>query len=118
MHELAITKSLIESIRQESQKHGIKNPKKVFLELGKLSGFVKEPILMYFEHLKKDIPMLKKTELVVKELDGKIECNECHKECPVNESCLILCPVCDSKNVEIIQGRDIIIKNIEHSSRD
>lgn len=113
MHELAITKSLIESIRQESRKHGISSPKKVFLELGKLSGYVKEPIQMYFEHLKKDVPMLQDTELVVKELDGKIECQECHRECPVKESCLILCPVCDSTNVEIIQGKDIVIKNIE-----
>jgi hydrogenase nickel incorporation protein HypA/HybF len=112
MHELAVTKSLIESIKQEIKKHGIKKPKQIVLELGSLTGYMSDSISFYFDNLKHEVPELKDAELKIHNVDAKVECKDCRKEGKVEDCCLIMCPVCDSTNVEVVEGKDFILRKV------
>ena len=112
MHELQITKEIIEQVISECRKRDLKYPKKVFVDVGSLSTFKKEPILYYYKILKKDYPYIAKTELLVTETDGKIRCNKCKKESRITDIYEITCPFCHANDIEITLGREVIIKEI------
>jgi hydrogenase nickel incorporation protein HypA/HybF len=113
MHELSATNHLIELISNECQINKIKSPKKIIVELGMLTTYKKDPILFYFDLIKKDIKLLKNSKLVIKEVKGKILCNKCKKESVINEAIMIFCQKCNSGDVEIINGKDLILKEID-----
>jgi len=112
MHELAITKSLIDMINCECRKNNIKKPKKVFCELGILTSFRSDPILFYFDELKKGKDILQDIELEIDEIFGRIKCNSCNQISTIKEEFILLCPNCDSSDVDIIEGQDFRIKEI------
>ncbi len=112
MHELAITQNLIAMIEIECKKHQIQNPTKIIVDLGLFTTYSKDSILFYFNILRKELPFLQKTKLQIKVLQGKIQCADCHSESIVKDPHIILCQKCHSFNVQILQGREIILKEI------
>lgn len=113
MHELTITKNLIDIATSECKKEDISSPKKIVAELGSLTGYSKDSILFYYDLLKKDSNLLFSTELEIKEIDARILCRHCMKESGIKEPYMIFCQVCGSRDVEIISGKDLRIKEIK-----
>ena len=113
MHELSATKQIIGLINDECKKAGIKKPSIVKVEIGLLTTYRKDAMLFYFNILKEKETFLLNTKLDINELAGKIKCNKCNKESVVEESYLMVCPICGSTDVKIIEGNDIIVKEIE-----
>ena len=113
MHEHGITNEVIHQILHYCEDNDIRNPKRINVELGMLTTYKKDPVLFYFEGAKEKYPILKNAVLNIKEIKGKICCNNCKKENYVESSPLILCPICDSADIKIIQGKDIIIISIK-----
>ena len=113
MHELGVTQSLIDVVKYECEKNNIVNPKRVVVELGSLTSFKKDPILFYFDILKEENPLICDTELVINEIEGVVKCFDCEKESVIEDPCLIFCMNCDSTNVEVVKGKEFIIKEIE-----
>ncbi|MBN2422589.1 hydrogenase maturation nickel metallochaperone HypA [Candidatus Woesearchaeota archaeon] len=113
MHELSITKDLIELIKSECNKNKITNPKNIVLELGSLTTYKKEPILYYYNILKKEQPLLHNSALIINEIQAEMQCNGCNKKSKIKTIYDIFCPCCDSTNIEIIQGRDIRLLEIQ-----
>jgi hydrogenase nickel incorporation protein HypA/HybF len=115
MHELAITTTLVRMIQEECKKKKVVNPKKIELELGRFTNYKKEPIEFYYDLLKKEIPLLEKSELIIREIKGKVRCNECKKESTIDDPLFTFCIHCNSGNVDIIYGKDILLKEIIRS---
>ena len=112
MHEHGITNEVVHQIVHACEDKGITCPKKIIVELGLLTTYKKDPVLFYFEAHKKNISLLKDATLEIIEVQGKIKCKDCGEINIVDPSPLLLCPICDSANVEIIDGDKIIIKKI------
>ncbi len=70
MHELSITRQLIEMITKECESK-IKKVKAITAELGQLTSYKKEPVLFYFDALKKDSPLVRNAKLLINETEGK-----------------------------------------------
>ena len=100
-------------IVKECEKNNIKKLKKVVLELGKLTTYKKESILQYFDVLKNDFPVLEDTNLEINVVPGKIKCNKCKKESIVKDIYLICCGYCNDHDVKIIEGKEVIVKEIQ-----
>jgi len=113
MHELAITREIIALVKQECKERDISKPRKVSIHLGKLTNFSKEPIRLYFDLLKRENPIIVDTLLEVEEIPGKLFCRSCQKKSDIEEPFMIFCPLCDSHEVDIIQGKEAAIKSIE-----
>ena len=111
MHELSVTKSLIDIIDSECRENRI-TPKKIIAELGTLTSFKPDPIIFYYDILKKENSLLRDSILVIESVQGKIKCNECKKESMLEDNIMIFCPKCKSSDVEIISGRDFKLKEV------
>lgn len=107
MHERSISESLLSMVLKRS-----KSPKKVFVELGALTTFKPDPIHFYFDQFKKAHVNLQTTELHIEEVEGILLCNECKKESKVLDQTLLFCPLCESFDTEVVQGKDFILKEI------
>jgi len=112
MHEHSITKNIVVMVVKECQKNNLR-PKKVVVELGSLTTYKKEPIMFYFEALKKDFDVLEDAKLEINEVKGMVNCNKCTKESEVEDPSFIICRHCKSHDVKIVQGKDFIIKEIQ-----
>lgn len=115
MHEIEITKELIENLSRQCEIHGINNPKKIIARLGKLTPYAKDSILFYFNSLKKENTYLVDTTLVIEHENGKIRCNTCRKESYVQQPYAIECPYCHSDNCSIIEGKNFVVRSLETS---
>lgn len=112
MHELAITKRITDMVLRECEQKKI-SPKKIEIELGKLTTYKMDSVAFYYDIIKKETELLKNTKLHIKEIDGKIICNVCKKESIVKDQAIILCPFCESFDITIEDGNDIVLKGIK-----
>lgn len=112
MHELSVTKTIIAELQRVASEESFTNVTKATIAIGVLTTFKKEPILQYFNILKKEDPLLAKTLLNIDMVPGRISCAECHQEREVEDEVMILCPACESADVEILQGKELIIKEL------
>ena len=71
MHELAITKEIVELILEECKRRKIKSVKNIKIEIGNMTTYKKNPILHYFEIIKKENQVTKNANLKVKEIKGE-----------------------------------------------
>jgi hydrogenase nickel incorporation protein HypA/HybF len=113
MHELSITKDIMKMLEEECIKNKISHPRKIYLELGKFTNYKSDPIKFYFDALKKESDLLSQSEVVIEDIDCIIECNECHKECLIEDPIMIFCLHCRSSDVRIISGKEFNIRAIE-----
>jgi hydrogenase nickel incorporation protein HypA/HybF len=113
MHELSAAKELLDILEKECETKGISNPKKVITRLGTLTTYSKEPIVFYFDQLKKQNDLLKDVVLIVEKENGKIRCKTCKKESFVKHSYLLFCPYCNSDDITVVEGKDFIIRHVE-----
>jgi hydrogenase nickel incorporation protein HypA/HybF len=109
MHELAITKHILDILTKESQERNIPITKAT-VEIGILTTYKADPITYYFDLQKKD--NIKNTVLTINTINGKLKCNNCKEESVITEPTMT-CPKCQSTNTTITKGKDIIIKTIE-----
>ncbi|MCK4997322.1 hydrogenase maturation nickel metallochaperone HypA [Candidatus Pacearchaeota archaeon] len=111
MHESAIVGNLITTILEESEK--LKSVDEVILELGDLTTYKKEAIEFYYDSMKNHYPVLASSVLIINVIPGEVECLDCKKTSIITEKFMIFCPECNSSNVNIIKGRDFVIKDIK-----
>jgi hydrogenase nickel insertion protein HypA len=113
MHELSATQNMIQMVRTECTKRKITNPNKIIIDLGGFSSYSKESLLFYFDILKRDEPSLRKTKLIINEIPGRIICTKCKKEQTIEDACMMLCPECHSTDIQVIRGKEFILKEIQ-----
>ncbi len=113
MHELKITETIIKKVLEECKRENIESPSEITLELGKLTSFKKDSIEFYYDMFSKDVHELKNTKLIVKEVQGKLHCKSCKGASFVDEPFFMLCSHCNSGDFDIVDGKDIKIKEIK-----
>ncbi len=114
MHELSVTQSLIDLVAGECRKENIESPKKIIADLGALTGYKKDSILYYYDLLRKDIPILANARLEIRDVSAKVSCNSCKTTSVITEPYLVLCSRCGSRDINIVSGREFMVKEIQH----
>lgn len=114
MHELHTVKQLIEQILKECRANRIRRPRRIYVELGELTTYKKEPVLFYFERIKKDEPLLSDAVLDIKMKKGLVRCRSCGRDTELEEPLLRVCAGCGSGSVKVLKGDHIVIKKIEY----
>lgn len=111
MHELSLTQMMVEAI---TERVGEARVRCVRLEIGKLSGVVVDSIRFCFDLVADGTPVAG-ARLEIDEPSGSCRCKECAEEFTVDDP-IVLCPACDSANVAVLSGRDLLIKSVEVST--
>ena len=107
MHELAITESLVEAVREHV---GAQRVTRVVIEVGALSGVVPDSVLFCFDLCAQGTP-LEGSKLEIVEIRGRASCRSCSEVFDM-EDAVGLC-ACGSADVELLRGRELRIREVE-----
>ncbi len=107
MHELAITESVVAAVRE---KLGDAQVTRIRLEIGKLSGVVPDSMRFCFEIAAAGTG-LEGAELEIAEPPGRARCRDCSATVELDDL-ILLCP-CGSADLEVLEGMQLLIKNVE-----
>ena len=111
MHELAITKSMLDIVLNEAEKAGAKEVRIINLVNGEMTGFVEDSVQFYFDFLSKGTPA-EGANLSFIVVSIKAQCRNCGKPFEPKESNWI-CPDCGSNGLDITSGKELFVESIE-----
>ncbi|MEA2054435.1 MAG: hydrogenase maturation nickel metallochaperone HypA [Candidatus Thermoplasmatota archaeon] len=124
MHEFSTMANIVGAVMEEGRKHNASRITKVLLEIGELTFLGEEQLRFAFGVLTKDTEM-EGAELIIGKVKPKVRCQcgyegdasyaekeEFHIQFPI-----LRCPECGD-TVEIINGRECLIKNVEIEIED
>lgn len=112
MHELSIAQSIIEGATEEASQHDGSRVMAVRLQLGKLSGVVKEALLFSYD-LACEGTELEGSALEIEEIDAVIFCRKCNREQTLVSIQHFACPICSTPSSEVVRGRELLITGLE-----
>jgi len=111
MHELSIAMNIVEQSENFATEQGATQITMVELEVGRLSGVVKECLEFVWPEATK-ATILEKSKLEITEVELTLKCSECGQSA-VPEDIILLCPHCLSTRVEVLRGKELTIKKLE-----
>lgn len=112
MHELSIAQSIIEGAAEEAARHPGERVAVVHLQVGRLSGVVKESLLFSYD-LACEGTSLEGSRLEIEEIAAVVFCSECSKERTLESIQHFRCPICATPTSEVIRGRELMITGLE-----
>jgi len=111
MHELSIAMSIVDMAQEEAERRSVRIDA-VHLELGALSGVVKEALLFSYEVACDGTP-LEGSRLVVKDVPIEVYCPVCKVPKALASMQWFCCPDCGTQTPEVIHGKELVITALE-----
>lgn len=108
MHELSITQGVVDICGQHAQGRRVLS---VTVEIGTLSGVVPEAVEFCFEACTRGT-LLDEARLEIVRLQGKGRCLDCRAVSEI-ESYYDPCPSCGGFRLEIVQGEELRVKELD-----
>ena len=111
MHEMSVAQSILKIVLAEAQKNGATKVKTVRIRAGELRGIVQEQLGFFFQFITKDT-IAEDAAFEVEYVPIQAGCKSCKHVFMVKDF-EFLCPECESKDVDLIQGMELAVKEIE-----
>lgn len=111
MHELSVTKGIFNTVLESANRAGAKKVNQVNINMGACLDYIPEIIQKYYDELSKGT-IAYGAKIIVNVTPVKIMCNDC-KNIMVGNNLFSNCPKCQSRNLILKNGREILIENIE-----
>lgn len=111
MHELSIVNALIELCEKNAKIHSANKITKVHVKIGSLSGIEPHFFKITFDTFKEKT-ICDSATLILDMDELKVACFECGATSKI-ENNEIVCPICKSIEVKVIEGEDMILQSLE-----
>ena len=111
MHELAVTRSLIDLVEQEAEKQGFHRALEIRLKVGEYSGIVPECILDLFPYASQGT-VTEGAALVFESVPGVFRCADCGYEGGVDRR-EARCPRCGGIALRMTAGREFFVDSLK-----
>lgn len=112
MHELSIVMEVVKQVDKIAQENHVQKVKSVTVEVGEVSGVVKDYFVDAFNWAKNRNELLKECELNYITIEAISYCEDCKKTYPTTKYAKE-CPYCHSERTYLVSGRDFMIKEIK-----
>lgn len=112
MHELGIVVHVIKQIEELAKKNNVNKVVELTLEVGEVSGVVKEYFVDAFNWAIKKTEYMKECKLNYITIQGITYCEDCGKTYSTTEYGKE-CPYCHSPKTYLVTGKDVMIKNFK-----
>ncbi len=111
MHEYSIVQSLLDSCEENAKVNDATKITKVVVKIGVMSGVEPELLQTAFDTFKEET-ICHEAKFILNIQKVVINCNDCNtkSELEKNEYC---CPKCQSTNIEILDGEDMYLMQLE-----
>ncbi|MBS1494308.1 MAG: hydrogenase maturation nickel metallochaperone HypA [Bacteroidetes bacterium] len=110
MHELSIAKNIVEIIKESVEENDLRSIERVVLKVGELSGVVPDSLQFSLEAISTGTE-LESAKYEMKRIPFTIKCKVCGNVSD-NELGIVKCPVCGSKDTEVVSGNELLISEI------
>lgn len=111
MHELAITKGIIDIVNSEAEKSGFKNVLEITLRVGEYSGIVPQCLREFFP-IAAAGSVAEGAELVIEPVKAQFRCLECGYEGEADRKSAC-CPECRSTAIKMTSGREFFVESLK-----
>ena len=111
MHEYSIVQSLLDLCDENAKKNSATNIQKVVVKIGALSGIEPHLLETAFETFKEHT-ICHNAKFIMNLQPLKIKCNSCNRENELDKY-QYSCPNCKSNDVEVIDGEDMYLMQLE-----
>jgi hydrogenase nickel incorporation protein HypA/HybF len=111
MHELSIVASLFEILEEKARDEQAIKVILVKIQVGKLAGVVPEFLETAFD-IYKEGTLAAEAALEIEEIPLQIKCQKCQGEF-TSENYVFICPSCQSTELKILSGTELILEKIE-----
>ncbi|MEA5079819.1 MAG: hydrogenase maturation nickel metallochaperone HypA [Anaerolineaceae bacterium] len=114
MHELAVTKSILKLALDHTEQHGGHRVIAIHLAIGEMRNLEEDWIQRYFDHISKGTKA-EGASIHVRKIPVLFECRKCGERFTANlqEDKKILCSRCDSFEYDLVNGRELIVEQLE-----
>jgi len=110
MHELSIVMSIVETAAETVRENHATSVEEIDLVIGTLAGVDNHALDFAWEVGVKD-SVLQSAHRNIISIQGKARCTECDCEFEIN-NLFDPCPVCGEYLVQILQGKELLIKSM------
>jgi hydrogenase nickel incorporation protein HypA/HybF len=111
MHEMGITQGILSSAFEAAESAGAARITCIRISVGEMTEIVDFALQFAFEALTPGT-MAEGATLVIEPVPAKSKCLECGLEYD-HDRFQMICPDCNALNVELLQGRELLIVGIE-----
>ena len=117
MHELSMAQGIINAVLDTAKENNATEVNEVTVEVGRLAMINPEQLQFILGVLIENT-IIEDAEIKFEEIPAEIDCLDCnfHGNAILDDSDhyapLVKCPECDSFKIEILNGKDIVVKNI------
>lgn len=121
MHEMSVAQGVAEAVLRGARREGAVKIIRINLEVGQLTFLNPEQVIFWLKELFKNTEA-EEAEIIHKIIPARVRCSKCGYEGPlqVKEDPLFhqalpvfACPKCERGSLEILEGRDCIVRDIE-----
>lgn len=119
MHEMSIVGNVVKAVVMYAEKEGVERVTGVTLTVGALHDVVDDLMERAFRFLARDT-VAEGAYLHMNKLPLKVRCRHCHAvyEASVRNRDSLTCADCGQHEVDVVQGREFMIDNIEVVATD
>ena len=111
MHEMSIVASLVEVLEEKARQAGATRVTAVKLRVGEMSGVVPELLTSAFEVYRKGT-IAAGAVLEIEVVPVRPRCRSCGGT-SWREEGGFLCAACGSRDLEVVEGRDLVLERLE-----
>ncbi len=112
MHEYSIISALLEQCENLAREHNASKIDEIIISVGKRSGVEIELLKSAFETFSQESAICSSAKLVLEIQEVILQCAKCGKQTSAQHLQYSKCPHCQSDEVSIIKGRDIMLMRI------
>lgn len=111
MHEYTIVQSLIESCEENARANNANKVSKVVVKIGVMSGVEVNLLQTAFDTFKEKT-ICEDAEFIINIQQVVVHCRSCYKESTL-ENLEYNCPYCQSVELDVIDGEDMYLMQLE-----
>ncbi|MGI6487890.1 MAG: hydrogenase maturation nickel metallochaperone HypA [Syntrophomonadaceae bacterium] len=117
MHEMALMDGVLNAVRESARDRNLSKINKIKLVVGKFSMALPDSLQFAFEVLSQE-EIFAGAVLEIEERDIVCQCRGCQLQFEIDNTYRFVCPGCESRQVEIISGRELYIDCYEGEEAD
>ncbi len=113
MHELSVTQGILEIALDYGNRNQATKIIEIHLQIGEITDFDDEWIQRYFDFVSKGT-IAEGAKLRITRIPAQLQCQACSRIFPLDRSTWnSQCPSCQSKNTQLISGREFRVEALE-----
>ena len=123
MHELSMAQGILNAVLEAAEENDAIEVTDIVIEIGRLAMLNPEQVKFMLSVLSENT-IAENANITIENIDVEIECYACGFKGIANVddsdhyAPMILCPKCESHRVDVINGKDVTVKNISIEKED